>query len=128
MDGNRDTNLQLMPALSGQVITMLTNDAGAPAIVVSWFFNPATGDLRDAPSPWTSPTGKVWTGKCLIADNMTSRAIAMTITNPATGTTRTLSIPANDRSLTAAQLAALPPPNGPFTKSTDLNGLSFDLS
>lgn len=117
-----------MPALSGQIITMLTDDTGAPKIVVSWFFDPATGDLRNTPAPWTSPTGKVWSGVCLIADNMTSRAVALTITSPATGTVRTISVPANDRSLTAAQLAALPPPNGPFTKSTDLNGLSFDLS
>lgn len=117
-----------MPALSGQIITMLRDGQGNPQIIVSWFFDPATGALRNAPNPWTSPSGKVWSGVCLIGDNPGGRAVALTITNPTTGTVKTLSIPATDRSLTAAQLAALPAPNGPFTQSSDLNGLSFDLS
>ena len=117
-----------MPALSGQITTMLRDGTGAPLIIVSWFFDPETGNLRNAPSPWTSPSGKVWTGVCLIADNPGGRAVALTIDNPANGATRTINVPANDRSLTAAQLAALPPPNGPFTTSAQLNGLSFDLS
>lgn len=118
-----------MPALSGQVITTLRDGSGNPIITATWFFNPATGALVNSAASWTSPSGKVYAaGSCLIADNGTGRTVAVTVNNPDTGTTRTFSIPASDRVLTAAQLAAVPPPNGPVTQAADLNGLSFNLA
>lgn len=118
-----------MPALSGQVISTLRDGNGTPIITVTWFFDPVTLNLRNSTSSWTSPSGKVYpSGSCLIADNGTGRTVALVITNPGTGTTRVLSVPANDRIYTTAQLAAIPAPNGPITTNNHLNGLSFDLS
>jgi hypothetical protein len=118
-----------MPALTGQVITTLRDGAGTPVITVSWFFNPANGNLRDSTTAWTSPSGKVYpAGSALIADNGTGRAVSLTVVNPETSKQRTFAIPVNDRKLTAAQLLAIPAPNGPVATSADLAGLSFDLS
>lgn len=118
-----------MSALSGQVITTLRDGDGVPIITVTWFFDPLTGELRDSTSAWTSPSGKVYpAGSALIADNGTGRVVAVTVVNPETSKQRTFSIPITDRKLTAAQLLAIPSPNGPVTTSADLAGLSFDLS
>jgi hypothetical protein len=118
-----------MPALNGQVITTLRDDSGNPVITVTWFYNPATGDLRDSTATWTSPSGKVYAaGFALIADNGTGRVVAVTIRNPETAQQKTIAIPVNDRRLTLAQLAAIPAPNGPVATTGDLSGLSFDLS
>jgi hypothetical protein len=118
-----------VPALSGQVITTIRDSNGNSILTATWFFDPATGNLRNSLSPWTSPSGKVYAaGSCLIADNGTGRVVKVVVENPETGSHRTFSIPVNDRTLTAAQLAAVPAPNGPVTTVQDLNGLSFDLS
>jgi hypothetical protein len=116
-----------VPALSGQVMSTIRDGTGTPIITVTWFFDPATGNLRDSTASWTSPSGKVYpAGLCLIADNGTGRVVSVTVNNPTAS--RTFSIPVNDRKQTAAQLAAIPAPNGPVTTSADLAGLSFDLS
>lgn len=118
-----------MPALSGQVISTLRDGSGAPIITLTWFYNPATGALRNSTAAWTSPSGKQYpAGSCLIVDNGTGRAVKVSASNPETGTSRTFNIPINDRVLTAAQLAAVPAPNGPVTMSADLSGITFDLS
>lgn len=119
-----------MPALSGQVITTLTDGTGAPVVVVSWFFNPSTGALRNNPQSWTAPDGSVYpagTG-ALIADNALGRPVRMTINDENGNLLRRVQIPSGGRSLTANQLANAPAPDGPYVLASDLNGISFDLS
>jgi hypothetical protein len=118
-----------MPALSGQVISTLTDENGQPLIVLTYFFDPATYLLRNSLTSWTSPSGKTYpAGSALIADNGTGRVVSVVVNNPETGSNRTFSIPATDRKLTLAQLLAIPAPNGPVQTVGDLAGLSFDLS
>jgi hypothetical protein len=119
-----------MPALSGQVITTITNAAGAPAVTVTWFFNPANGNLRNNPTQWVAPSGTVYpagTG-ALIGDNLLGRAVRMRINDAGGNQIRRVTLPAGGRSVTAAQLAAAPPPDGPYSVAADFNGLTFDLS
>lgn len=118
-----------MPALSGQVISTLTDGDGQPLIVLTYFFDPATNLLRNSTASWTSPSGKTYpAGSALIADNGTGRVVSVVVNNPETNAHRTFTIPANDRKLTLAQLLAVPAPNGPVETVGDLAGLSFDLS
>lgn len=107
-----------MPALNGEVITTVTNAAGAPIFVIYQFFNPADGTLRNATQA-TSDGSK--TG-ALVVDNMTAKS--QTLTVDSAGGQRRISIPANGAALTVAQLAAIPPPDGPFATISDLAGLS----
>lgn len=119
-----------MPALSGQVITSIPTSTGAVGVTVTWFFNPTGGALRNNPSPWTDPTGTVWptnTG-ALIAVNQLGRTVKVRINDAGGNEIRRVSIPAGGRTATAAQLAAAPAPDGPYTNQSDLNGLVFDLS
>lgn len=119
-----------MPALTGQVITQLTTSTGAPAVTVTWFFNPANGNLRNNPAQWTAPDGTAYpagTG-ALIADNQLGRAVRMRINDPQGVLLRRVQLPPGGRSVTANQLANAPAPDGPYTTSADLNGLTFDLS
>jgi hypothetical protein len=51
----------------------------------------------------------------------------VTATNDA-GTVKTFAIPATGRVLTAAQLAAIPPPDGPIATIQDLAGISPALT
>jgi hypothetical protein len=119
-----------MPALSGQVITSLTDSSGNVAVQVTWFFNPSTGALRNNPSAWTAADGTVYpvgTG-ALIAANLLGRAVKMRINDVSGNQIRRVQLPAGGRSVTAAQLASAPSPDGPYTTAADLNGLTFDLS
>jgi hypothetical protein len=119
-----------MPALNGQIIVQLTTSTGAPAVTVTWFFNPANSNLRNNPAQWVAPDGTVYpagTG-ALIADNQLGRAVRMRINDAQGNQVRRVQIPAGGRSVTAAQLAAAPAPDGPYVTSQDLNGLTFDLS
>ena len=56
-----------MPALSGQVITTITDENGVPAVTVTWFWDPATMLLRNNPTPWTAPDGTVWPAEEVLA-------------------------------------------------------------
>jgi hypothetical protein len=111
-----------MPALNGQSISTLRDGAGntVVAIVISW--NVADGALRDA--TYTTVQDGVKTG-AVIADNPTTKAVTMRLTDDAGGNSRTINIPAHGRALTVAQLAALP---SPITTHDDLNGFTFDLA
>lgn len=119
-----------MPALSGQIIVTVTKDDGTPAVTVTWFFNPTNGNLRNNPQQWTAPDGTVYpagTG-ALIADNQLGRQVRMRINDENGVQIRRVTIPSGGRSVTANQLANAPAPDGPYTKATDLNGITFDLS
>ncbi|BEL07831.1 hypothetical protein Q0Z83_060220 [Actinoplanes sichuanensis] len=118
-----------MPALSGQVIMMLTNDQGLPVLTVTWFFNPTTRALRNNPTAWTAPDGTVYaagTG-ALIADNQLGRTVRVRINDENGALVRRVNIPAGGRSVTANQLANAPAPDGPYITADDLNGLTFDV-
>lgn len=119
-----------MPALNGQVIMTLTKADGSPAVTITWFFNPANGNLRNNPAQWTAPDGTVYpagTG-ALIADNQLGRAIRMRINDENGNQIRRVQLPIGGRSVTANQLANAPAPDGPYNTSADLNGLTFELS
>lgn len=119
-----------MPALSGQIMMTIPDATGAPALVVTWFFNPTTRALRNNPTSWTAPSGTVFpagTG-ALIADNQLGRAVRVRVNDEAGNLVRRVQIPAGGRSATATQLANAPAPDGPYTTADDLNGLTFDLS
>ena len=111
-----------MPALIGETISTITDGSGAPIFIIYEFFNASDGTLRNATQA-TSDGSK--TG-ALIVDNRTSRAQAITV--DAAGGQRTINVPANGAALTVAQLAAIPPPNGPFATIFDLAGLSPSLT
>jgi hypothetical protein len=119
-----------MPALNGQVITTITDGTGAPAVTVTWFFNPANGNLRNNPTVWTSPDGTVWPigSGALIAANQLGRTVKVRVNDTAGNQVRKVSIPAGGGALTTTQLANAPAPDGPYTTAADFNGLTFDLS
>lgn len=113
-----------MPALTGQVIMTITNDTGQPYMVATWFWTPATGVLRDG--TFTTSRGQV-TG-ALIVDNISGRTQRVMVAGTDGAVLRQFSVPVSGRSLTAAQLAAVPAPDGPITTVQQLNGLTFDLA
>jgi hypothetical protein len=118
-------------ALSGQVITTITDGSGSPVVCVTWFFNPSTLALRNNPAAWTDPSGTTWPAGsgALIGANLLNMAVRMVIRDGSGSILRRVLLPASTgRKATAAQLAAASPPDGPFTLATDLNGLTFDLS
>jgi hypothetical protein len=119
-----------VPALTGQVITTLTDATGAVAVCVTWFYDPATRALRNNPVAWTDPVGTVWpiNSGALIAVNQLGRQVRVRVNDANGDMVRRVTLPAGGRSLTAAQLAAAPAPDGPYTTADDLNGLTFDLS
>lgn len=120
-----------MPALTGQVITTITDGTGAPIVCVTWFFNPATLALRNNPADWTDPSGTVWVAGsgALIGANLLTRAVRMIIKDSSDAVVRRVLLPAGTgRAATAVQLRNASPPDGPYNLSTDLNGLTFDLS
>jgi hypothetical protein len=112
-----------VPSLNGEVISTITN-AGTPVFVIYEFYDATTYAMRNATQA-TSTGNK--TG-ALIVDNLTGKTQSVTATNPETGSVKTFSIPASGRVLTAAQLAAVPPPNGPVTTIQDLAGISPSLT
>jgi hypothetical protein len=119
-----------MTALSGQVVSTLYGPASAVAVQATWFFNPASGALRNNPAAWTDGAGKTWaagTG-ALIAANETGKQVRVVIYDGGGNAVRQVKIPNKGASATVAQLAAAPPPDGPFTTAADFNGLTFDLS
>ncbi len=111
-----------MPALSGEIISTLRDANGNTVIAVVIFYDPNTGLLRD--STYTTVQDGQKTG-AVIADNVTTSAITVVLTNDAQGHSRTISIPAHGRALTVAQLAALP---SPITTLADVNGFTFSLA
>jgi hypothetical protein len=120
-----------MPALSGQVITQITDAQGLPMVTVTWFFDPATRVLRNNPIAWTAPDGTVYpigTG-ALIADNRSAVQVRVRVNDGAGNLVRQVTIPASGgRSVTKTQLANAAPPDGPYTSADDFNGLTFDLA
>lgn len=115
-----------MPALSGQVVTAL----GAAAVTVTWWFNPANGNLRNNPAQWTAPSGTVYpagTG-ALIGDNLLGRAVRVRINDAGGNQIRRVTLPPGGRSVTANQLSNAPAPDGPYNVTGDFNGLTFDLT
>jgi hypothetical protein len=119
-----------MPALSGQVISTIPDAAGVPAVTVTWWFNPANGNLRNNPIPWTSPDGTVWPigSGALIAANQLGRTVRVRVNDENGNQIRRVTLPAGGRAVTASQLANAPAPDGPYTNQADFNGLTFDLS
>ena len=119
-----------MPALSGQIIMTVTGATGAPAVVVTWFFDPTTRVLRNNPADWTDPTGQVWaTGSgALIAANQLGRPVKVRINDAQGNEVRRVTIPVNGRAIKATPLANAPAPDGPYTVAEDFNGLTFDLT
>jgi hypothetical protein len=120
-----------VPALSGQVITQITDAQGLPMVTVTWFFDPTTRVLRNNPTAWTALDGTVYpigTG-ALIADNRTNAQVRVRVNDQSGTMIRRVTIPASGgRSLTKTQLANAPAPDGPYVSSDDFNGLTFDLS
>jgi hypothetical protein len=120
-----------VPALSGQIITTITDGTGAAIVQVSWFFDPTTLVLRNNPIAWTDASGTVWpigTG-AIIGANLLNKAVRMVIRDSGGTVVRRVRLPAGTGgSYTKTQLANAAPPDGPYTVSTDLNGLTFDLS
>jgi len=119
-----------VPALTGQVITTLTNASGNPVLTVTWFYNPDTRALINNPTSWTAPDGTVYaagTG-ALIADNQLGRTVRVRINNDEGEMIRRVQIPSGGRSVTANQLRNAPAPDGPYTSADDLNGITFDLA
>lgn len=107
----------------------LTKLDGTSAVTITWFFNPNTLALRNNPVAWTAPDGTVYpagTG-ALIADNQLGRVIRMRINDASGNQVRRVQLPIGGRTLTASQLANAPAPDGPYTLSTDLSGLTFEL-
>lgn len=119
-----------MPALSGQVITQITDGNGQPMITLTWFFDPTTRVLRNNPTAWTAPDGTVYaagTG-ALIADNRTAVQQRLRINDENGDLLRRVTIPAaSGRSVTKNQLANAPAPDGPYVSADDFNGITFDL-
>lgn len=108
-----------MPPGSGQVVSTITDGTGAPIFVIYEFFNPATLAMQDR----TVTTSVGSRTGALIVDNMTGRPQQITATSDA-GNVKTFNIPSGGRTLTAAQLAAVPAPDGPVLTIQDLAGLS----
>jgi|SRR5206468_12232183 hypothetical protein len=108
-----------MPANPGGVRSTLTDGNGNPTFVIDEFYDPATFALRDR----TITTSVGSRTGALIVDNMTGKTQQITATSDA-GTVKTFSIPPSGRALTAAQLAAIPAPDGPILTIQDLAGLS----
>lgn len=113
-----------MPALSGADISTITDGTGQPVFVVYRFFDPVTYDLRDA-SQVTSTGTK--TG-AVIVDNMTGKQQAIVVRDQSGAVIRSFNVPRQGVALTAAQLAALPPPNGPVTNISDIAGIQSSLT
>lgn len=111
-----------MPALTGEIISTLRDAAGNTVIAVVVFYDPNTRALRN--DVYTTVQDGQKTG-ALIADNVTTRAVTVVLTNDAGGNSRTVSVPAHGRALTVAQLAALP---SPVTTLDDVNGFTFNLA
>lgn len=107
-----------MPALNGGIITTVTDESGTAIFVIYQFFNPSDGSLRNA----TQATSDGTKTGALIVDNMTTRS--QTITVDGAGGQRRINVPAKGTALTVAQLASIPPPDGPFATIGDLSGLS----
>jgi hypothetical protein len=113
-----------MPALTGAVVSTITDGTGAPVFVIYEFFDPATNLLRDA----TQTTSRGARTGALIVDNQTGRPQRITVLNADTGSARNINVTANGVALTVAQLAALAPPDGPITTIQDLAGISPSLT
>jgi hypothetical protein len=112
-----------MVANPGGITSTLYDVNGAPLLVIYEFFDPTTYAMRDRTIATSAGTR---TG-ALIVDNMFGRPQQVTATSD-TGTVKTFNIPSNGRVLTAAQLAALPPPDGPITTIQDLAGIAPTLA
>jgi expansin (peptidoglycan-binding protein) len=108
-----------MAALDGGIVSTLYDGTGAPLFVVSQWYTPATGALRDAA---TTTSRGTQTG-ALVVDNLTGRSQQITVTNAAG--VRTFNISPTGAALTVAQLAAQTPP---VTTIADLSGLSPSIT
>lgn len=113
-----------MVANPGGVTSTLTDANGAPIFVIYEFFDPTTYAMRDRTV--TTSTGTK-TG-ALIVDNMTGKTQRVVVSDSDAGTSKTFNIPQSGAVLTAAQLAALPAPNGPVNVIQDLAGISPSIT
>jgi hypothetical protein len=115
-----------VPAQSGGIVSTITDGNGDPLFVISEWYQPVpqgdgTNLLRDA----VTATSRGNRTGALVVDNGTGRAQRVAVTSDA-GTVKTFTIGPAGTVLTAAQLAAIPPPDGPFRTIQDLAGLSPD--
>jgi hypothetical protein len=108
----------------------ITDASGAPAVALTWFFDPNSRALRNNPTVYTAPDGTVWPAGsgAVIATNQLGRSVRGVINDESGKLLRRVTLPAGGRALKAAALAAAPPPDGPYATLDDLNGVSFDLS
>lgn len=102
----------------------LRDGNGATVIQSTTNFTAATGALRDAVVA-TSAGNR--TG-ALVVDNVTGATQRVLVRDPSGAEVKSFSIPSSGRALTVAQLAAVPPPDGPITTLADLAGLTFDIT
>jgi hypothetical protein len=117
-----------MPALIGQVIMTVTDNTGAPLMIVTWFYDPVTFNLRDNPTTWVAATGQSFpagTGAVICVNNTGGNARLIVLDNDGVTVIRQISIPQAGRAATATQLAAL---NPPYTTLADMAGMSFDVA
>jgi hypothetical protein len=115
-----------VPALPGGVVSTITDADGDPLFVISQWYRPVpegdgTNLLRDA----VTATSRGNRTGALVVDNVTGRAQRITVTSDG-GPVKTLTVGPVGTVLTVAQLAAIPPPDGPFRTIQDLAGLSPD--
>lgn len=108
-----------MGALNGQVISTLTDGSGQPLIVATWFWDPATGLLRNG----TYVTSRGSQTGALIVDNLTGGSVRLVVRDAAGAELRSVNVPVNGVTRTAAQMAS-----AGYTTVQDLNGLTFDLA
>jgi hypothetical protein len=109
-----------MPAAPPGSMIGTVNDAnGDPLFVTYQFWDPTTFALRDQAQATSTGTK---TG-ALIVDNLTGKPQTITVQGK-TGVQKTINVPASGAALTAAQLANIPPPNGPFNTIQDMAGLT----
>jgi len=101
-----------MPVFSGQLVMTLTDTAGFPVFVVTEFWNPADGTLRDG----TTSTSRGNRTGAVIIDNQTGRAQKLNVS----GTILNVSV--NGDVYTAAQLAT----QG-YTTLSDISTLSPEV-
>jgi hypothetical protein len=97
-----------VPALNGATISTITNGVGQPVFVIYEFFDPATGNLRDA----TQDTSTGARTGALIVDNMTGVPQTVTAVLPPK----------------AVKTFAIPTDGVAITTYADLAGISLSLT
>lgn len=115
-----------MPAAVGRMEASIPAPGGGLGVAYAYFFDPATGLLRDNPTPWTSPDGTVWlvgTG-ALIADNHLTFSVWIRVNDDNGQLIRQIKLLPGGRGVKAAALAAQTPA---FVSKDDFLNLTFDI-